>query len=147
MNDGATALTRMPNGANSIAELFVIASSPALLMQYPRRPGSGRLPLSQLTLTMQPLEACKYSKKSYESTNGVRMLISIIRSYSYGSVDSKSPASISPTCNKNKMLTTFRIYLPAQFIRISSRPWVSATDFFTSNKACSSVRSHWTAKA
>ena len=78
--EGATQLTLMPKGASSIAEAWVSISTPALLMQYAIRPGSGRLPLSELTLITHPLEFRKNSRKKWVNTKGALRFTSIWRS-------------------------------------------------------------------
>ena len=84
--EGATALTRTPAKASSIAEAFVSISRPAFDMQYAIWPGSGFDPLSELIFIMHPLVSVSMSKKNYVSIKGTRKLISITASYSCGSV-------------------------------------------------------------
>ena len=121
----------MPKGASSMAELLVSISTPALLIQKLKRPGSARLPLSLLTLITQPFVSRNNSKKNCVRTNGVRKLISMSISCFSGFVDSLSPAKITP----------------AQLIRIWRRPNLSTTAYFKSKSPWSSVRSHDTAIA
>lgn len=75
--DGATALILIPNGANSSAHDFVNISKPALHIEYPIRPGSGRLPLSQLTLITTPLDSLRNSRKKFVIKKGVLTWISV----------------------------------------------------------------------
>ena len=129
--DGATALTLTPNGESSIAALLVSISRPALLIQQLIIPGSGLLPLSLLTLTTQPRDACRSSRKIYMRMNGVLRFISVMLSNSCGVVDSISPGKM----------------IPAQLTRISRPPNLSFMAVLSSRRARSSWRSHCTARA
>ena len=70
-------MTLIPNGANSRAHDLVNISTPALHIEYPIRPGSGRLPLSQLTLMTTPLDCFKNSRKKLVSMKGDLIWISV----------------------------------------------------------------------
>ena len=71
--DGETAFILIPKGASSRAHDFVNISIPDLHMEYPTRPGSGRLAFSQLILITTPFDYLRNSRKKLVNKKGVLM--------------------------------------------------------------------------